>query len=71
MCITKETNKHLFGVTSKSSNITGVVVMVLMVVRQLAGQHLQMVFGMSWYGGGGRREEGGGGGEGRTLLNSD
>lgn len=62
MCITRETNKHLFGVTSKTSNINVVVVMVLMVVRQLAGQHLQMVFAMPWYGGGE--------GEGGTLLNS-
>lgn len=61
MCITRETDKHLLGVTSKASNLAVVVVMVWMVVRQLAGQHPQMVFATPWYGGGG------GGG---TSLNS-
>ena len=59
MGISRETNKYLFGVTSKTSNLPAMVVVVVMVARQPSGQHLQMAFGMHWRGVG----------EGRGSLN--
>lgn len=47
LCITRETNKYLFGVPAKSSNV---IVVVVMVVRQPAGQPLQMAAGMHRFG---------------------
>lgn len=43
LCIARETNKYLFGVAAKTSNV---IVVVVMVVRPPAGQHLQMAVGL-------------------------
>lgn len=50
MCASRETNKYLFGVTSKASNLPAVVVRVVRAGRQPAGQHLQRALGMHWCG---------------------